>query len=131
MHPGLDLATFLKLNPAIHPYCDNMLIGQKVCVGAAQQNDSPQPQETGPQQWESSAPSKPQETGSQPWESSPKQWGTSAAPKPQETGPKQQETGPKQQETGSQQWESSSKQWETSASPKQQEPSSTASYGWH
>ncbi|KAJ6018653.1 hypothetical protein N7499_010155 [Penicillium canescens] len=115
MHPGLDLATFLKLNPTIHPYCDNMLIGQKVCVGATQQNDSPKPAEPSP---------KSQETGPQQWESSPKQWETSATPKPQETGPKPQETG-------SQQWESSPKQWETSAAPKPQETSSSASHGWH
>jgi hypothetical protein len=113
MHPGLDLATFLKLNPTIHPYCDNMLIGQKVCVGATQHNDSPKPAEPSAQQWESS----------------PNQWETSAAPKPQETSPPQETRPP--QETGSQQWESSPKQWGTSAAPKPQEPSSTASHGWH
>ncbi|KAJ6082898.1 hypothetical protein N7467_007033 [Penicillium canescens] len=146
MHPGLDLATFLKLNPTIHPSCDNMLIGQKVCVGTTQQNDSPKPAEpspqqwgSGPKQWETSAAPKPQETGPKQWEASaapkpqetgPKQWEASAAPKPQETSPPQ-ETGPKPQETGSQQWESSPNQWETSAAPKPQETTSTASHGWH
>ncbi|KAJ5631992.1 hypothetical protein N7490_008331 [Penicillium lividum] len=65
MHPGLDLATFLKLNPSIHPWCDNMMLGQKVCI--ATQN-CPKPAE----------PTPPPETSS-------KQWKTSTTPKARES----------------------------------------------
>jgi hypothetical protein len=64
MHPGLDLATLYKLNPTIHPYCDNMQIGQKVCIRATQDSDCPKLAEP-----------------------SPKPWGTSTIPKPQESSP--------------------------------------------
>ncbi|KAJ5302277.1 hypothetical protein PENANT_c008G02205 [Penicillium antarcticum] len=67
MHPGLDLATLLKLNPSIHPYCDNMLLGQKVCLRAKQETDCP----------------KAAEPSLQPLETSPPQWQTSPTPKPQ------------------------------------------------
>lgn len=69
MHPGLDLATFLRLNPVIHPFCDNMQAGHPVCIRAIQQNDCP----------------KPAEPSLQPQETSPKQWKTSTTPTPQGT----------------------------------------------
>jgi hypothetical protein len=69
MHPGLDLATFLSLNPAIHPYCDNMLVGHAVCIRAARSNDCPKPAEPTPQQ-QSISPKQPQ---------------SNTTPKPQET----------------------------------------------
>ncbi|KAJ5358296.1 hypothetical protein N7541_005454 [Penicillium brevicompactum] len=67
MHPGLDLATFLKLNPAIHPYCENMQLDQKVCIRAIQETDCPKLAEPSPKPWEASSVPKPQETSSAAW----------------------------------------------------------------
>lgn len=67
MHPGLDLATFLKLNPAIHPYCENMQLDQKVCIRAIQETDCPKLAEPSPKPWEASSVPKPQQTSSAAW----------------------------------------------------------------
>ncbi|KAJ5190503.1 uncharacterized protein N7498_009488 [Penicillium cinerascens] len=81
MHPGLDLATFLKMNPMIHPYCDNMQLGQKVCIRAIQQNDCAQPANPSAQPANPSA--QPANPSAHPQEPSPKRWETSTTPKPQ------------------------------------------------
>ncbi|KAJ5757397.1 uncharacterized protein N7511_006091 [Penicillium nucicola] len=83
MHPGLDLATLLKLNPSIHSYCDNMLLGQKVCIRAKQETDCPKATESSPKATESS----PKATESSPKEEEADsgQWQTSASSKPQAT----------------------------------------------
>ncbi|KAI3286502.1 hypothetical protein DTO002I6_8173 [Penicillium roqueforti] len=67
MHPGLDLATFLKLNPTIHPYCENMQLGQKFCIRAIQETDCLKSAESSPKPWAASSVSKPQGTSSAAW----------------------------------------------------------------